>query len=107
MDDPNPPNSGNWVIVKAVNGADKVVMRLRTDRPADLDIGSYSTAVLVNWKYPHRPGMPPPEDVWRRIEVLDGAVADLAWEPGCSYLMNISTGLGERIWCYYTRDRAD
>ena len=107
MDDPNLPNPGQWVIVKAVNGADRLVMRLRTDRPVEHDIDSYSTAVLVNWKYPHRPGMPPPEDVWRRMQVLDESVADLAWEPGCAYLMNICTGLGAREWCYYTKDRDD
>jgi hypothetical protein len=41
------------------------------------------------------------------MEAFGAAVADLGWETGCSYLMNISTGLGLREWCYYTKERAD
>jgi hypothetical protein len=108
MDDPNQPGRGEWVYVDAVNGADQLVMRLRTDRPADADIDSYRTAVVIKWEYPREPGTAsPPADVLQRMEVFGEAVAGLAWAAGCSYLMNVSTGLGRREWCYYTKDRGE
>jgi hypothetical protein len=108
MDDPNQQARGQWVYVDAVNGADQLVMRLRTDRPADTDIDSYSTAVTIKWEYPRQHGTAsPPADVLQQMEVFGEAVAGLAWATGCSYLMNISTGLGLREWCYYTKDRAE
>lgn len=108
MNEPNQQVRGQWVFINAVNGADRMVMRLRTDRPAERDIDSYSTAVLVKWDYPRQPGTAlPPTDEMQRMEVFGEAVVALGRAPGCSYLMNISTGLGRREWCYYTRDRAE
>jgi hypothetical protein len=44
MDDPNQLARGQWMFINARNGADELVMRLRTDQPADADIDAYSTA---------------------------------------------------------------
>ncbi|MDB5318877.1 MAG: hypothetical protein JWN40_508 [Phycisphaerales bacterium] len=108
MDDDTQHNRGQWVYVNAKNGADQLVMRLRIDRPPDDDIDSYSTAVVIKWEYPSQLGTAsPPADVLQQMEVFGEAVVGLAWATGCSYLMNIATGLGTREWCYYTRDRAE
>jgi hypothetical protein len=108
MDIPNQQARGQWVFINAVNGADRLVMRLRTDRPVDSDIDTYSTAVVIKWAYPRQEGTPlPPVEVLEEMEVFGEAVVGLAWATGCSYLMNVGTGLGSRQWCYYTRDRDD
>ena len=60
MNDTKEPTRGHWVYVNAVNGADQLVMRLRTDRPADSDIDSYSTAVAIKWEYPRQQGTASP-----------------------------------------------
>ena len=108
MDDDNQQIRGQWVYVDAKNGADQLVMRLRIDRPADGDIDSYSTAVVIKWNYARQQGTAsPPADVLQQMEVFAEAVVGLTWATGCCYLMNISTGLGLREWCYYTKDRDD
>jgi hypothetical protein len=108
MEDPKQQTQGQWVYIDAVNGADQVVMRLRTEPPADADIDSYSTAVVIKWEYPRVHGTAsPPADVLQQMEVFGEAVAGLGWATGCCYLMNVGTGLGVREWCYYTTDRAE
>ena len=78
----------------------------RTDRPADADIDAYSTAVVIKWEYPRLPGTAsPPADALQEMEVFGEAVVGLSRAAGCSYLMNVGTGLGSRQWVYYTRDR--
>jgi hypothetical protein len=108
MIDTNQQNRGQWVYVDAKYGADQIVMRLRIDRPVDGDIDSYSTAVAIKWEYPRQKGTAsPPADLLQQMEVLGEALVPLGWATGCSYLMNVGTGLGRREWCYYTRDRAE
>ena len=106
MDDPNQQTRGHWMFITARNGADELVMRLRTDRPADADIDAYSTAVVIKWPYPPQPGTAsPPAEVLQEMDVFGEAVVGLSRAAGCSYLMNVGTGLGSRQWFYYTNDR--
>ena len=108
MNDQTIGSPGKWVIIDVVNGTRKLVMRQRTDRPADRNIDSYSTAVVIQWVYPEQEGTAkPPDAEWNRMERFEDAISDLMWERGCSYLMNISTGLGMREWCFYARNRDD
>jgi len=108
MDDTNQQARGQWVYVEAENGAEQLVMRLRIDHPADSDIDSYSTAVVIKWNYPRQQGTAsPPANVLQQMEVFAEAVVGLTWATGHAYLMNISTGLGLREWCYYAKDRDD
>jgi hypothetical protein len=81
-------------------------MRLRADRPADADIDAYSTAVVIKWEYRRSRGLRCRRlRRCRRWKCFGEAVVALAWATGCSYLMNVGTGLGSREWCYYTKDR--
>lgn len=36
---------------------------------------------------------------------FERAVDELSMENGHAFLMNVSTGLGLREWCYYAKDR--
>jgi hypothetical protein len=96
---------GSWYAIDVVNGADRLTMLLRTDRPSDADIDDYSTSVVIKWEYPRREGTAePPDDVRQRMIAFELAVAPLSFGNGLSHLMNRSTGLGLREWCYYTKD---
>ena len=106
MDNPIVQDPGKWVIVEAVNGAKRLVMRLRTDRPNQPDINAYSTAIVIGWEFPSLEGTAkPPEETYQRMLSFERAVDELSMENGHSFLMNVSTGLGLREWCYYAKDR--
>ena len=103
--DANATDTGRWVILDAKNGARRLVLRLRTDRPATADVASHSTAVMTRWAYPERAGSAePPEDEGRRMSNLEGALSALTAGNGFSFLMCAGTGLGSKDWVYYTRD---
>jgi hypothetical protein len=109
MDDPIVQNPGHWVMVNAVNavdGSQRVVMRLRIDRPTDSDIDSYATAVVIGWEFPLQDGTAsPPHVIYQKMLSFERALDELSMENGHSYLMNVGTGLGLREWCYYTKDK--
>ncbi len=106
MDDPNVQNPGHWVMVDAINGSTRLVMRLRTDRPTDSDIGSYATAVVIGWEFSPKEGTAkPPDAIYQQMLGFEQALDELSMENGHSYLMNVGTGLGLREWCYYTKDK--
>ncbi|MCX5660594.1 MAG: DUF695 domain-containing protein [Planctomycetota bacterium] len=106
MPDASVDNPGRWFMVKVVNGAYRIVIRLRADWPTDGDIASYATAVSIGWSYVSDPGeIKPPGEANQQTIDFEAAIDELSMGNGHSYLMAVATGNGLKEWVYYTKDR--
>ena len=97
----------HWVIAKANNEKNKarVVFRLRTSRPPIDDIDAYATGISIQWVYCGADSGMPTGDVNASQRAFEEGIEDLTMYNGWSFLMLVSTGMDEKEWLFYAKDR--
>ncbi|HVJ94922.1 MAG TPA: DUF695 domain-containing protein [Labilithrix sp.] len=95
----------HWRILDMRNGDERVIARVRINRPDLPDLAAFRTAVSVVWPFEGDEGWPDPETK-AAMDSFEDALIELSSENDFSYLMLVRTGLGARVWLYYTADLA-
>lgn len=93
-----------WKIIEVSNEGMRLVLRLRIEKPRLPDIDKYSNCVTIGWKYNAvEDGLPSAADKLTHDDFED-AMDQLTMYNNLSFLMGVSTGLGEKEWVFYTKD---
>ncbi len=97
---------GRWALMTMESDSGSALFRVRTDHPEDPQRAAFEQSLVIRWEYEGEAGLP---DIPTRaaMEEFEDAVADLVAEAGCSYLMLVTTGMGQKEWVYYVADPAD
>ena len=95
----------DWSIVSAVNRetGEAAVFRVRFDKPRRDDLCTLTTAIVIRWPYETGDQMPP-EPVNAAQLAFEEALDPMS-SSATSELVHVSTGMGEKEWIYYARDR--
>jgi len=96
------PNNG-WIVTTSKQHDHLLLLKVRSEMPADVQPAKYPNAVEMHWKYaPDSKGMPA-EKVVTQIAKFE-ATLDPIQGDRVGYLMMIVTGSGERTWLWYAAD---
>jgi hypothetical protein len=80
-----------------------MVVRARLEKPELVSLEGYKVAVEIIWRYESDDGMPD-DDTNGNISRFEELLDDLSCDNDFSYLIQVSTGMGEKRWLYYTID---
>lgn len=89
------------------------LFRVRHLRPSRADLAAFVHAIVIRWRYaasderaPHRLGPGFPDNTVNQAQLqFEGALDPLSCENDDAELMCVTTGMGQKEWVYYARDR--
>lgn len=89
------------MIVAQAEGGEKVIYRIRLERPAGVVLSEYENCVIIEWTFQNAL----PDKVLSEVHrIFEGHMDPLAHNNPNSLLMHVYTRPGMKEWCYYTRD---
>lgn len=96
-------NEGAWQIVVLDNSEDgKLVYRIMTEMPADVDCSDFTENVSVYWVFAD--GGLPNEETGEALRAFEELLGSLDNPEGNSLLTLVFSGRGKREWSYYAKD---
>jgi hypothetical protein len=95
---------GFWNVLSVENlELGQVFIRIRRSKPLMPDIEQYKTAVEVKWDYSSESTEMPTEKITDTMDEFETAIEELCWYNNLSFNIRSHTGLGERVWLFYTK----
>jgi hypothetical protein len=94
--------NGDWsMFVAQAEGGDKVIYRIRMERPEDVVPSDYENCVVIEWTFQDAL----PDKVLSEVhKIFEGHMDPLGHDNPNSLLMHVYTRPGMKEWCYYARD---
>lgn len=98
----------SWRVIHVSHDSlnEDLIARVRIDKPSLPRGVRYDTAVLITWAYEGEARSLPGSETTDRMTEFEEAIDALTSENGFAELVCVRTGLGERQWLFYSRDRA-
>ncbi|WP_373687370.1 DUF695 domain-containing protein [Zooshikella harenae] len=91
------------VDVKSDDGGKRLVIRIRKNKPPIPDIKKYKTCIEIKWDYSLQAAGMPDEKTSSAYKCFEEAIDELCWYNNLSFNVRITTGMGARVWVFYTK----